>query len=217
MANISAQMVKELRQRSGAGMMDCKKALVETNGDMEAALKYLKEKGLAAAAKKAGRIAAEGLVDAYIHAGGRIGVLVEINCETDFVAKTDEFQEFVKDIAMHIAAANPQYVSREEVPESIINQEKEIFKAAALNEGKPEHIVDKIVEGRIDKYLSEICLLEQPFVKDPDLTVQQVLHDKIAKIGENISIRRFTRFERGEGIEKRQEDFAAEVMSQIKQ
>ncbi|HHT37301.1 MAG: translation elongation factor Ts [Candidatus Wallacebacter cryptica] len=217
MANISAQMVKELRQRSGAGMMDCKKALVETNGDMEAALKYLKEKGLAAAAKKAGRIAAEGLVDAYIHAGGRIGVLVEINCETDFVAKTDEFQEFVRDIAMHIAAANPQYVSREEVPESIINQEKEIFKAAALNEGKPEHIVDKIVEGRIDKYLSEICLLEQPFVKDPDLTVQQVLHDKIAKIGENISIRRFTRFERGEGIEKRQEDFAAEVMSQIKQ
>jgi elongation factor Ts len=216
-ANISAQMVKELRQRSGAGMMDCKKALVETNGDMEAALKYLKEKGLAAAAKKAGRIAAEGLVDAYIHAGGRIGVLVEINCETDFVAKTDEFQEFVRDIAMHIAAANPQYVSREEVPESIINQEKEIFKAAALNEGKPEHIVDKIVEGRIDKYLSEICLLEQPFVKDPDLTVQQVLHDKIAKIGENISIRRFTRFERGEGIEKRQEDFAAEVMSQIKQ
>ena len=217
MANISAQMVKELRQRSGAGMMDCKKALVETNGDMEAALKYLKEKGLAAAAKKAGRIAAEGLVDAYIHAGGRIGVLVEINCETDFVAKTDEFQEFVRDIAMHIAAANPQYVPREEVPESIINQEKEIFKAAALNEGKPEHIVDKIVEGRIDKYLSEICLLEQPFVKDPDLTVQQVLHDKIAKIGENISIRRFTRFERGEGIEKRQEDFAAEVMSQIKQ
>jgi elongation factor Ts len=188
-----------------------------TSASISAALKYLKEKGLAAAAKKAGRIAAEGLVDAYIHAGGRIGVLVEINCETDFVAKTDEFQEFVRDIAMHIAAANPQYVSREEVPESIINQEKEIFKAAALNEGKPEHIVDKIVEGRIDKYLSEICLLEQPFVKDPDLTVQQVLHDKIAKIGENISIRRFTRFERGEGIEKRQEDFAAEVMSQIKQ
>ncbi len=217
MANISAQLVKELRERSGAGMMDCKKALVETNGDMEAALKYLKEKGLSQAAKKAGRIAAEGLVDAYIHMGGRIGVLVEVNCETDFVAKTAEFQEFVKDIAMHIAASNPEYVSREDVPEDVIAREKEIFKAAALNEGKPEHIVDKIVDGRIEKFLSEICLLEQPFVKDPDLTVQQVLTEKIAKIGENISIRRFARFERGEGIEKRQEDFAAEVMSQIKQ
>jgi elongation factor Ts len=216
-ANISAQLVKELRERSGAGMMDCKKALVETNGDMEAALKYLKEKGLSQAAKKAGRIAAEGLVDAYIHMGGRIGVLVEVNCETDFVAKTAEFQEFVKDIAMHIAASNPEYVSREDVPEDVIAREKEIFKAAALNEGKPEHIVDKIVDGRIEKFLSEICLLEQPFVKDPDLTVQQVLTEKIAKIGENISIRRFARFERGEGIEKRQEDFAAEVMSQIKQ
>lgn len=217
MANISAQLVKELRERSGAGMMDCKKALVETNGDMEAALKYLKEKGLSQAAKKAGRIAAEGLVDAYIHMGGRIGVLVEVNCETDFVAKTAEFQEFVKDIAMHIAASNPVYVSREDVPEDVIAREKEIFKAAALNEGKPEHIVDKIVDGRIEKFLSEICLLEQPFVKDPDLTVQQVLTEKIAKMGENISIRRFARFERGEGIEKRQEDFAAEVMSQIKQ
>ncbi|NLM68521.1 MAG: translation elongation factor Ts [Firmicutes bacterium] len=217
MANISAQLVKELRERSGAGMMDCKKALVETNGDMEAALKYLKEKGLSQAAKKAGRIAAEGLVDAYIHMGGRIGVLVEVNCETDFVAKTAEFQEFVKDIAMHIAASNPEYVSREDVPEDVIAREKEIFKAAALNEGKPEHIVDKIVDGRIEKFLSEICLLEQPFIKDPDLTVQQVLTEKIAKIGENISIRRFARFERGEGIEKRQEDFAAEVMSQIKQ
>lgn len=217
MANISAQLVKELRERSGAGMMDCKKALVETNGDMEAALKYLKEKGLSQAAKKAGRIAAEGLVDAYIHMGGRIGVLVEVNCETDFVAKTAEFQEFVKDIAMHIAASNPEYVSREDVPEDVIAREKEIFKAAALNEGKPEHIVDKIVDGRIEKFLSEICLLEQPFVKDPDLTVQQVLTEKIAKMGENISIRRFARFERGEGIEKRQEDFAAEVMSQIKQ
>ena len=215
MANISAQLVKELRERSGAGMMDCKKALVETNGDMEAALKYLKEKGLSQAAKKAGRIAAEGLVDAYIHMGGRIGVLVEVNCETDFVAKTAEFQEFVKDIAMHIAASNPEYVSREDVPEDVIAREKEIFKAAALNEGKPEHIVDKIVDGRIEKFLSEICLLEQPFIKDPDLTVQQVLTEKIAKIGENISIRRFARFERGEGIEKRLEDFAAEVMSQI--
>ena len=181
MANISAQLVKELRERSGAGMMDCKKALVETNGDMEAALKYLKEKGLSQAAKKAGRIAAEGLVDAYIHMGGRIGVLVEVNCETDFVAKTAEFQEFVKDIAMHIAASNPEYVSREDVPEDVIAREKEIFKAAALNEGKPEHIVDKIVDGRIEKFLSEICLLEQPFVKDPDLTVQQVLTERLLK------------------------------------
>ncbi|NLM26066.1 MAG: translation elongation factor Ts [Firmicutes bacterium] len=209
-------MVKELREKTGAGMMDCKKALTEKNGNMEEAIAYLREKGLSAAEKKAGRIAAEGLVESYIHSGGRIGVLVEVNCETDFVAKTAEFQEFVKDIAMHIAAANPQYVSREEVPAPVIESEKAIYRAAALNEGRPERVIDKIVEGRLDKFFSEVCLLEQAFVKNPDITVGQLVTDKIATIGENINIRRFVRFERGEGLEKRQDDFAAEVMSQIK-
>ncbi len=217
MAGVTAAMVKELREKTGAGMMDCKKALTAKEGDLDEAVAYLREKGLAAAAKKAGRTAAEGIVDAYIHMGGRIGVLVEVNCETDFVAKTDEFQELVRDIAMHIAAAAPQYVSRDEVPEDVLEKEKDIFRASALNEGKPEHIVDKIVEGRIEKFFKDICLLEQPFVKDPDKTVQDLLTEKIAGIGENISIRRFSRFERGEGLEKRQDDFAAEVMSQIKQ
>ncbi len=217
MAAITAAMVKELREKTGAGMMDCKRALTEKNGNLEEAVSYLREKGLAAAAKKAGRIAAEGLVDAYIHMGGRIGVLVEVNCETDFVAKTEDFQTLVRDIAMHIAAARPDYVSREDVPADVINKEKEIFRATALNEGKPEHIVEKIIEGRIDKFHKEICLMEQPFVKDPDTTIQELLTTKIAKIGENISIRRFVRFERGEGIERRQDDFAAEVMAQIKQ
>ncbi|MGB4140958.1 MAG: translation elongation factor Ts, partial [Limnochordia bacterium] len=193
------------------------KALVETNGDMEAALEYLKEKGLSKAAKKAGRIAAEGLVDAYVHMGGRIGVLVEVNCETDFVAKTEEFKQLVKDIAMHIAASKPEYVSREDVPAEAVARERKIFAAAALNEGKPENIIDKIVDGRMEKFFAESCLMEQPFVKNPDITVQQLLHEKIAKIGENITVRRFVRFERGEGIEKRQDDFAAEVMAQINQ
>lgn len=217
MSNITAEMVKELRERSGAGMMDCKKALVETNGNMEAALDYLKEKGLSKAAKKAGRVAAEGLVEAYVHMGGRIGVLVEVNCETDFVAKTEEFKQLAKDIAMHIAASKPEYVSRDEVPAEVIARERRIYSAAALNEGKPAHIIDKIVDGRMEKFYAETCLLEQPFVKNPDITVQQLLHEKIAKIGENIAVRRFVRFERGEGIEKRQDDFAAEVMAQIKQ
>jgi len=217
MSNITAEMVKELRERSGAGMMDCKKALVETNGNMEAALDYLKEKGLSKAAKKAGRVAAEGLVEAYVHMGGRIGVLVEVNCETDFVAKTEEFKQLAKDIAMHIAASKPEYVSRDEVPAEVIARERKIYSAAALNEGKPAHIIDKIVDGRMEKFYAETCLLEQPFVKNPDITVQQLLHEKIAKIGENIAVRRFVRFERGEGIEKRQDDFAAEVMAQIKQ
>lgn len=210
---VSAQMVKELRERTGAGMMDCKKALGETNGDMEKAIEYLREKGLAAAAKKAGRIAAEGVVDAYIHGVGRIGVLVEVNCETDFVAKTDEFREFVRDIAMQVAAAKPDYVAREEVPSHIIEKEREILKAQAMNEGKPEAIAEKMVAGRIEKYYKENCLLEQPFIKDPDFTVQQLLTAKIAKIGENMSIRRFVRFELGEGLEKRTDDFAAEVAS----
>ncbi len=213
---VEASAVKELRERTGAGMMDCKKALTESNGDMEKAIEILREKGLAAAAKKAGRIASEGLVDAYIHGGGRIGVLIEVNSETDFVAKNEEFQQFVKDMAMQVAAANPLFVKREEVDPQIIAKEREIYRAQALNEGKPEKIVDKMVEGRIEKYYKEICLLEQPFIKDTDKTVQDVLTGLIAKIGENISIRRFVRFERGEGIEKKEDNFVEEVMSQMK-
>ncbi len=212
---VSASMVKELRERTGAGMMDCKKALGETGGDIEKAIDYLREKGLAAAAKKAGRIAAEGLVEAYLHAGGRIGVLVEVNCETDFVAKTDAYKELCRDIAMQIAASKPTYVSKEEVPAEEIAKEKEILKAQALNEGKPANIVDKMVEGRIEKYYKEVCLLEQQFIKDPDKTVQQLIVEKVAKIGENISIRRFARFELGEGLEKRQDNFAEEVMKEV--
>ena len=211
---VTAAQVKELRERTGAGMMDCKKALVETNGNMEDAIKLLREKGLSAAAKKEGRIAAEGLVESYIHGAGRIGVLVEVNCETDFVANTDDFKVFVKDIAMHIAAANPKYVSRDEVSQEDIDKEKEILKAQALNEGKPEHIVEKMVEGRIDKFYKEVCLMEQEFVKDPDLTIEAMVNEKVAKIGEKISIRRFVRYELGEGIEKREENFAEEVMAQ---
>jgi len=213
---ITAGMVKELREKTGAGMMDCKKALTEAGGDMERAVEILREKGLAAAAKKAGRIATEGLVESYIHAGGRIGVLVEVNCETDFVAKTEEFKSFVKDIAMQIAAAKPSYIRKDEVPAEEVEKERSILLAQALNEGKPEHIVEKMVEGRLEKYFKEICLLEQPFIKDPDKSIDQLLKETIAKIGENISIRRFARFELGEGLEKKQENFAEEVMAQIK-
>lgn len=212
---ITAESVKQLRERTGAGMMDCKKALTETDGDMDKAIEYLREKGLAAAAKKAGRIAAEGIVDAYIHGDGRIGVLVEVNIETDFAAKNEEFKAFVKDIALQIAAAKPEFVRKEEVPSEVVEKEKEILKAQALNEGKPEKIIEKMVEGRIEKFYKEICLLEQPYIKDPDKTVQQLLTEKVAKIGENINIRRFVRFERGEGIEKKEENFAEEVMKQI--
>ncbi|HHX17351.1 MAG TPA: translation elongation factor Ts, partial [Clostridium sp.] len=197
------------------GMMDCKKALSESNGDMEKAIEILREKGIASAAKKAGRIAAEGLVDSYIHGDGRIGVLVEVNIETDFAAKNEEFKAFVKDIAMQVAAAKPEYIKREEVPADIIEKEKEILKAQALNEGKPEKIIEKMVEGRIEKFYKEVCLLEQSWVKDPDKTIQELLNEKIATIGENINIRRFARFERGEGIDKKQEDFQEEVMKQI--
>ncbi|AQS56863.1 translation elongation factor Ts [Novibacillus thermophilus] len=213
---ITAAQVKELREKTGAGMMDCKKALQEAEGDMERAVELLRKKGLAAADKKAGRIAAEGLVDSYIHAGGKIGVLVEVNCETDFVAKTDEFKTLVRDIAMHIAATDPQYVRREEVPEETVAKERELLKEQALSEGKPAHIVDKMVEGRLEKFFKEICLVEQPFVKDPDITVEQLVKEKIAKIGENISIRRFARFGLGEGIEKKEENFSEEVMAQAK-
>lgn len=215
MADISAAMVKDLRERTGAGMMDCKKALAECECDMEKAIDFLREKGLAAAAKKEGRIAAEGTVEAYIHGGGRIGVLVEINCETDFVARGDEFKQFVKDIAMQIAAAKPQYVTKEEVPDEVIEHEKQILKAQALNEGKPEKIIDKMVEGRIEKFYKEVCLMEQAFIKDPDIMVKDLLMQKIAKIGEKIAIRRFSRYELGEGIEKRQDNFVDEVMKEI--
>jgi elongation factor Ts len=213
---ITAEMVKQLRERTGAGMMDCKKALSETNGDMEKAIEFLREKGLAAAAKKAGRIAAEGIVDAYIHGEGRIGVLVEVNVETDFAAKNEEFKSFVKDIAMQIAASKPEYVRKEDVPADVIEKEREILKAQALNEGKPEKVVEKMVEGRIEKFYKEICLMEQPWIKDPDKTIKQLLTEKVALIGENINVRRFARFERGEGITKREENFADEVMKQIK-
>lgn len=211
---VSAAMVKELREKTGAGMMDCKAALEESNGNMDKAVEVLREKGLAKAAKKSGRIAAEGIVEAYIH-GGRIGVLVEVNSETDFVAKNEEFKKFVKDVAMQIAASNPQYIRREEVSEEVINKEREILRAQALNEGKPEKIVDKMVDGRIEKFFKEVCLLEQPFIRDPEMTVQDLLNEKIAKIGENLSIRRFVRFEVGEGIEKKEENFAEEVAKQI--
>jgi len=213
---VTAEMVKELRERTGAGMMDCKKALVATDGDIEKAVDELRTKGLASAAKKAGRIASEGVVTSYIHGGGRIGVLVEINCETDFVGKTAEFKQLAYDIAMQIAASNPDYVSREDVPEAVVIHEKEVLKAQALEEGKPEKVIDKMVEGRLDKFYKERCLLEQQFIKDPDKTVQQLIHEHVAKIGENINVRRFARYELGQGIEKEQGDFAAEVMAQIK-
>ena len=211
---IKASDVKELREKTGAGMMDCKNALVKADGNIDEAVKLLREKGLASAAKKAGRIAAEGVVESYIHMGGKIGVLLEVNCETDFVAKTDSFIAFVKDVAMQIAASNPQFLSVEDVSADAIEKEKEILRAQALNEGKPEKIVDKMVEGRIKKYYKEVCLLEQPFVKDTDKTISQLVTEKIAEIGEKISIRRFTRYEMGEGLEKRQDDFVEEVMKQ---
>lgn len=213
----SAQMVKELRAKTGAGMMDCKKALEENNDDIEKAIECLREKGLAAASKKAGRIAAEGIVESYIHMGGKIGVLVEVNCETDFVAKTDDFKNMVRDIAMHIAATNPTYLSAEDVPAEDVEKEKSILKAQALNEGKPEKIVEKMVEGRIKKFFQETCLMEQAFVKDPDKTIAQLINEKISKIGENIKIRRFTRYQMGEGLEKKEENFAEEVAKQMNQ
>jgi elongation factor Ts len=211
---ISASDVKALREKTGAGMMDCKNALTQAYGDMEEAIKVLREKGLASAAKKAGRIAAEGVVDSYIHMGGKIGVLVEVNCETDFVAKTPVFKTLVKDIAMQIAAANPLYLEPGDVPAEVIENEKEILRVQALNEGKPEKIIDKMVEGRIQKYYKEFCLVEQAFVKDPEKSIKDLVNEKIAEIGEKISIRRFARYEMGEGLEKRKDDFVEEVMKQ---
>jgi len=202
LANITATQVKELRELTGAGMMDCKNALLEADGNMERAIEILREKGLAAAAKKAGRIASQGIVDAYIHGGGRIGVLVEVNCETDFVDNTPEFRSFVHDIAMQVAAANPLYVSKQDVPEEVIKKEREIARQQAINEGKPEKILDKIVDGRVEKFYEEVCLLEQPFIRDTDRTVNDIVLEQINKFGENISVRRFTRYEVGEGLDK---------------
>ncbi len=211
---ITASDVKALREKTGAGMMDCKNALTQCEGNVDEAIKVLREKGLASAAKKAGRIAAEGVVESYIHMGGKIGVLVEVNCETDFVAKTPAFKTLVKDIAMQIAAANPLYLEPSEVPAEVIENEKEILRAQALAEGKPEKIIDKMVEGRIQKYYKEFCLVEQPFVKDPDKSIKDLVSEKIGEMGEKISIRRFTRYEMGEGLEKRKDDFVEEVMKQ---
>ena len=212
---VTAAMVKELRERTGAGMLDCKKMLVEANGDMDKAIDLLREKGLAAAAKKAGRIAAEGLVESYIHMGGKIGVLVEVNCETDFVANTDRFKALCHDIAMHIAAAKPEFLDKADVPTDNLEKEKEVLRAQALNEGKPEKIVERMVEGRIEKYYKEVCLMEQPFVKDPDKTIRDLISEATVAIGEKISVRRFVRYERGEGIEKRKDDFAAEIAANL--
>ncbi|MDD2211447.1 MAG: translation elongation factor Ts [Clostridia bacterium] len=212
---ITMEMVKELRERTGAGVLDCKKALTEKEGDLEKAIAYLREKGLAAAAKKAGRISAEGIVEAYIHGGGRIGVLLELNCETDFVAKTPAFKELAKNIAMQITASRPEYVQREDVPEDVLEKEKQILRSQALNEGKPEKIIEKMIEGRISKFYKEVCLLEQPYIRDPEITVNDLIVEKIAKIGENIKVRRFIRYEVGEGLQKREENFADEVMAQI--
>lgn len=215
MANISASLVKELRETTGVGMMDCKKALQETDGDLTKAAEYLREKGMADSVKKSGRIAAEGIVCSYIHMGGKIGVLLELNCETDFVAKTEGFQQLAQDIAMQIAATKPEYVRKEDVPAEAIEKEKEILAAQALNEGKPEKVIEKMVVGRLDKYYKEICLLEQSYIKGDDITVGELIKKSISEIGENINIRRFIRYEMGEGLEKRQEDFAAEVAAQV--
>ncbi|MFQ5736731.1 MAG: translation elongation factor Ts [Thermodesulfobacteriota bacterium] len=211
---ITASAVKELREKTGAGIMDCKRALSENDGDVEKAIVFLREKGLAAAQKKASRVAADGLVLSYIHGGGKVGVLVEVNCETDFVAKTDGFAELVKDIALHIAAMNPLYVRREEVPAEVVEKEKEIYAAQARESGKPDHVIQKMIDGKTEKFFKEVCLLEQPFVKDPDTTIGKLIIEAVARLGENITVRRFTRYKVGEGIEKETTDFASEVAAQ---
>ncbi len=215
---VTATMIKDLRERTGAGMADCKKALTEVSGDVDKAIDYLRAKGLAKAAKKAGREATEGAVVSYIHAGGRIGVLVEINCETDFVARNDDFVAFTKDVAMQIAAMGPLYVRKEEVAADAVEKERAVLIAKAKEDpkmaGKPDAMLAKISEGQITKWMKEICLLDQPFVKNPDKTIEQLQQELIAKIGENIKIRRFVRFELGEGLEKKKSDFAAEVAEQ---
>ncbi len=213
--SFTAQDVAKLRAQTGVGMMECKNALQEANGDFEKAIVILRERGLKAVDKKQARIASEGLVASYIHMGGKIGVLVEVNCETDFVAKSEDFQILVKDIAMHIAAANPKYVQESEVPTSELESEKEILKVQALNEGKPANIVERMIEGRIKKYYEDVCLLNQPFVKDSSKTIKDILTEATLKIGEKISIRRFVRYELGEGMEKRNDNLAEEVAKQM--
>lgn len=198
MAEIDVQMIKELRSRTNAGIMDCKEALKEAGGDMEKAVDFLRKKGLATALKRAGRETSEGLIDSYIHTGGKIGVLVEVNCETDFVAKTDEFKTFVKNVAMHVAAAKPLGIRRDDIPEEIVKREEKIYRAQAKEMGKPEKILDKIVQGKMEKFYKESSLLDQQYVRDPDITIQDLIHDMVSKTGENISVRRFARFQTGE-------------------
>jgi elongation factor Ts len=219
--DITSQMVKALREKTGAGMMECKKALTEAGGNEEQAIEYLRKAGLASAKKREGRIAAEGIVGSYIHMGGKVGVLVEVNCETDFVARGDDFQRFVKDLAMHICASEPQYVGKSDVPAEVIEKEREIARGQALadpkNANKPQNIIDKMIEGRLDKFYTEAVLLEQPFVKDQAITIGELVVQLTAKTGEKISIRRFTRYKMGEGLEARQDDFAQEVAAIINQ
>lgn len=219
MADITAAAVKQLREKTGAGMMECKNALVESGGNEEKAIDILRERGLASAKKREGRIAAEGIVGSYIHMGGKVGVLVELNCETDFVARGEEFQQLVKDIAMHVAAAEPRYVSREEVPADVLEKEREIARAQAKNDpkmaNKPEQVIEKIVDGRVNKYYEETVLNDQPFVKDPSKTVAELVTEKVAKTGERITVRRFTRYKMGEGLERRADDFSNEVASML--
>ena len=219
MAEVTASAVKSLREKTGAGMVDCKNALVESGGDENAAVEILRKKGIATADKKAGRVTAEGAVGSYIHMGGKVGVLVEINCESDFVARGDEFQQLVKDVAMHVAATDPRYATRAEVPADVLDKEREILmeqlKNDPKNASKPQDVLNKIIEGRLNKFYEDNVLVDQPFVKDPAKTVGELVTEKIASIKENISIRRFTRFKMGEGIEKKADDFAAEVASMI--
>ena len=213
---IKATQVKELRQQTGAALMACKSALQEAKGDLDSAVTILRTRGLAAAAKKSGRAAAEGTVGSYLHAGGRIGVMIEVNCETDFVAKNEDFHVLVRDLAMHVAASSPRFVSREEVPADEVEKERQIFRDQAKASGKPEKILDKIVDGKLERFYSEHCLLDQPFVKDPDRSIKDVVNAAVLKLGENIQVRRFVRYGVGEGLEKRKDDFAAEVQAQSK-
>ncbi|MGH9959830.1 MAG: translation elongation factor Ts [Pyrinomonadaceae bacterium] len=220
MAEITAAAVKQLREKTGAGMMECKNALVEADGNEERAIEVLRKRGLASAKKREGRIAAEGIVGSYIHMGGKVGVLVEVNCETDFVARGEEFQQLVKDLAMHIAATEPRYVSPEDIPSDTLEKEREIARAVAKsdvkNANKPDSVIDKIVEGRLHKFYEEAVLMAQPFVKDPSKTISELVTEKVAKTGEKITVRRFTRYKMGEGLERRDEDFGGEVASLMK-
>ena len=214
--SISAQQVKELRELTGAGMMECKSALQEAEGDSEKAIVILRKKGLAAAAQKATRIASDGLVVSYVHPGGKIGVLVELNCETDFVAKTREFQELAKDLAMHIAALDPKYLRKEDVPPEVLEKEKEIYREKAKSSGKPANVIEKIVEGQLSKFYADFCVYEQAFVKDDKITVGQLISERVVKTKENINLRRFVRYKLGDGLQKKSDDFAGEVAAQLK-